>query len=158
VSAAQIDTMIKDRPPRLDQIFRTYNPPLFFLTICTIYRQKIRDLETTRRAFKTYIDRALSEFGVAVGRYVIMPDRMHLFVRGDDFKLAQWLNGLKRSISVALGASKKRPLWQPGFFDHVLRNDERYAVPRSGSTFGRTQFEQGWCSGGINGLTRANLC
>ena len=53
---------------------------------------------------------------------------MHLFVRGrDDFKLAQWVNGLKRAISMALGATKKRPLWQPGFFDHVLRNDESYS-------------------------------
>jgi REP-associated tyrosine transposase len=57
-----------------------------------------------------------------------MPDHIHLFVRGgDDFKLAQWVNGLKRGISVALGATKKRPLWQPGFFDHVLRNDESYS-------------------------------
>ena len=38
------------------------------------------------------------------------------------------MNGLKRAISVALGASKKRPLWQPGFFDHVLRNDESYSL------------------------------
>ena len=30
-------------------------------------------------------------------------------------------------ISVAFGAIKKRPLWQPGFFDHVLRNDESYS-------------------------------
>ena len=37
------------------------------------------------------------------------------------------MNGLKRAISVALGATKKRPLWQPGFFDHVLRNDESYS-------------------------------
>jgi putative transposase len=41
--------------------------------------------------------------------------------------LAQWMNGLKRAISVALGATMKQPLWQPGFFDHVLRNDESYA-------------------------------
>jgi hypothetical protein len=53
---------------------------------------------------------------------------MHLFVRGgDDFKLTQWVNGLKRAISVALEATNKRPLWQPGFFDHVLRNDESYS-------------------------------
>jgi REP-associated tyrosine transposase len=58
----------------------------------------------------------------------IMRDHMHLFVRGgDEFKLAQWVNGLKRAISVAIGATKKRPLWQPGFFDHVLRNDESYS-------------------------------
>jgi hypothetical protein len=24
-------------------------------------------------------------------------------------------------------SDKKRPLWQPGFFDHVLRNDESYS-------------------------------
>jgi hypothetical protein len=53
---------------------------------------------------------------------------MHFFVRGgDDFELRQWLNGLKRVISVALGATKKNPLWQPGSFDHVLRNDESYS-------------------------------
>jgi hypothetical protein len=34
---------------------------------------------------------------------------------------------LKRAISVALGATKKQPLWQPGFFDHVLRSDESYS-------------------------------
>ena len=65
---------------------------------------------------------------MAVGRFVVMPDHLHLFVRGGaDFNLAQWVNGLKRAISVALGATKKRPLWQPGFFDHVLRNDESYS-------------------------------
>lgn len=119
--------MIKDRPPRLDQIFQTHSPPLYFVTICTIHRQKIPELETAHQAFGTYIERALREFRVAVGPYVIMPDHIHLFIRGgDDFKLAQRVNGLKRSISVALGGSKKRPLWQPGFFDHVLRNDESY--------------------------------
>jgi hypothetical protein len=33
--------------------------------------------------------------------------------------------GLKRALSVALAA--KRGLWQPGFFDHVLRSDESYS-------------------------------
>lgn len=119
--------MLKGRPPRLEQIFQTYDPPLYFITICTIHRQKIRALDTTHRALEKYVRRGRDEFGVAVGRYLIMPDHMHLFVRGGgEFKLAQWMNGLKRSISVALGATKKRPLWQPGFFDHILRNDESY--------------------------------
>lgn len=119
--------MIKGRPPRLGQIFQTYDPPLFFVTICTIHRKRIGDLEAAHRAFEVYSCRARDEFGVVVGRYVMMPDHMHFFVRGgDDFKLAQWINGLKRAISIALGATKERPLWQPGFFDHVLRNDESY--------------------------------
>lgn len=118
---------MKGRPPRLEQIFQTYDPPLFFVTVCTLHRRKIEDLETAYRVFEAYVRRARDQFGVAVVKYVLMPDHVHLFVRGGhDFKLAQWVNGLKRAISVALGATRKFPLWQPGFFDHVLRNDESY--------------------------------
>ncbi len=54
-----------------------------------------------------------------------MPDHVHLFVCGDDnFVLSRWVGGLKRAISVALGA---RQLWQPGFFDHILRSDDSYS-------------------------------
>jgi putative transposase len=129
VSAAFVGPpMIKNRPPRLDEIFQAYDRPVFFVTICTIHRRKIEDLEALHQSFRKYITRALCEFGVAVGRYIIMPDHMHFFVRGsDDFELAKWVNGLKRSISVALGATKKSPVWQPGFFDHLLRNDESYS-------------------------------
>jgi REP element-mobilizing transposase RayT len=85
-------------------------------------------LETVHKAFRKYIERALNEFAVAVGRYVIMPDHMHFFVcGGDNFQLQQWINRLKRSISITLRATKKQPLWQPGFFDHLLRNDESYS-------------------------------
>lgn len=28
---------------------------------------------------------------------------------------------------MSLGHSSRTPLWQPGFFDHLLRNDESYA-------------------------------
>ena len=122
--------MIKGRPPRLEQIFQTYAPPLFFITICAIHRNKI-ETQAVHQAFEAYVRRARDEFGVAVGKYLIMPDHMHFFVRGgDDFKRTQWVNGLKRAISVALGATKKRPLWQPGFFDRVLRNDESYSQKR----------------------------
>ena len=75
---------IKGRPPRLGQIFHTYDPPLYFVTICTIHRQKIRDLRTAHHVFESYIRRERDEFAIAVGRYVIMPDHVHFFVRGND--------------------------------------------------------------------------
>ena len=74
--------MIKGRPPRLEQIFQTYAPPLFFITICAIHRKKIEDLQAAHQSFEAYVRRARDEFGVAVGRYLIMPDHMHFFVRG----------------------------------------------------------------------------
>ena len=39
--------------------------------------------------------------------------------------LSRWMGGLKRAIAVELGF-RSRELWQPGFFDHVLRSDESY--------------------------------
>jgi putative transposase len=84
-------------------------------------------LVIAHEAFRKYALRGSEQFNVAVGRYVIMPDHIHFFVRGDEeFDLGKWTNGLKRAISVAVGATSKRPLWQPGFFDHALRNAESY--------------------------------
>ena len=119
--------VIKGRPPRLNQIFQSYACPLYFVTICTIHRRKIDDLDATHSAFRKYASRGEADFNIAVGRYVIMPDHVHFFVRGDaEFNLARWANGLKRAISIELGATCERPMWQPGFFDHLLRNDESY--------------------------------
>lgn len=126
--------MIKDRPRRLDRIFS--RAPLYFVTFCSRNRQKIDDLHRLTAAFRDYCTRAAGKYDVAVGRYVIMPDHVHLFVRGNpDFVLSSWVGGLKRAMSVAVLnesqakrlALQRKSLWQQGFFDHVLRNDESYA-------------------------------
>jgi len=73
--------MIKDRPHRLNLIFST--APLFFVTLCTRNRQRIPSFGRAQTAFANYALRAQRQFDVAVGRYVIMPDHIHLFVRGN---------------------------------------------------------------------------
>jgi REP element-mobilizing transposase RayT len=64
-----------------------------------------------------------------VGRYVIMPDHVHLFVRGgQSFKLGPWVGRLKQVLAKAAKLSRaKAQLWEEGFFDHVLRSNESYA-------------------------------
>src|SRR5205814_1775752 len=114
--------VIKGRPPRLGQIFQSYDAPVFFVTFCTLHRRKIERLEIVQTAFEKYAFRARDGFNVAVGRYVIMPDHVHLFVQADPrFSLGPWVGGLKRAISISLGFSAVTSLWQPGFFDHLLR-------------------------------------
>ena len=64
-----------------------------------------------------------------VGRYVILPDHIHLFVAGtDDFNLGKWVGTLKRFLGRAIATNKSQdPIWQRGFFDHLLRSEESYA-------------------------------
>ena len=115
--------MIKDRPHRLDLIY--INQPLYFVTFATRDRKSIPSLDHTQILLGQYAYWGIAKFHVALGRYVIMPDHVHLFVRGDqDFRLSPWIGGIKRAISVAL---KSQRLWQAGFFDHILRSDESYA-------------------------------
>jgi REP element-mobilizing transposase RayT len=114
--------MIKDRPRRLDLIYT--HQPLYFVTFATRDRRAIPSLNHAQIALHHYAQAGAAKFNVALGRYVMMPDHVHLFARGDrNFRLSIWIGGLKRAMSVAV---KSPRLWQPGFFDHVLRSDESY--------------------------------
>ena len=57
----------------------------------------------------------------------MMPDHVYLFVRGpDDFQLGLWTGMLKQALAKYIALPGILPIWQRGFFDHVLRNDESY--------------------------------
>jgi putative transposase len=95
--------------------------------MCTMYRRHFPSSAIVQKSLRDYAERGISDFNVAVGRYVIMPDHLHLFVRGDrHFVLREWAKGLKRTISIGLAERAKTFQWQPGFFDHILRSNESY--------------------------------
>ena len=122
-AATTVGRVIKDRLRRLDLVY--VNQPLYFVTFTTRDRRAIPSLDDAQLVLQRYARCGIDKFNVGLGRYVIMPDHIHLFVRGDrNFSLSAWVGGLKRAISVALQSPR---LWQPGFFDHVLRSDESYA-------------------------------
>ena len=78
------------RPPRLGRLFET--SPLYFVTFCTHLRKPYLARDKVHAAFVAYSERAQREFNIAVGRYVIMPDHVHLFVRGNRvFRLGPWV-------------------------------------------------------------------
>ena len=88
--------------------------------------------------------RQIREHNIAVGRYVMMPDHVHLFVRGpDDFQLGPWVGMLKQALAKHIALAGTSPIWQRGFFDHLLRNDESYAQT-NGITFERIPFALVW--------------
>ena len=84
--------------------------------------------DVMHKAFITFATKAYSDHNIAVGRYVIMPDHVHLFVRGpDDFQLGPWVGMLKQALAKRIASTTMSAAWQRGFFDHVLRSDESYA-------------------------------
>ena len=116
-----------DHPPRLEP-FENYADPLWFVTFCTAGRRPLLARESLHCAFRELCDR-MARQGVAVGRYVIMPDHVHMFLRlNPEYRLGRTVGFLKKSLSKSLDeGGDVRPHWQPGFFDHMLRHDESYA-------------------------------
>jgi REP element-mobilizing transposase RayT len=117
------------RKPRLRRLDRVFSPTaIYFLTACTHSRAAWLACPQIHESLVAYFSRA-SVRGAAVGRYVLMPDHLHLFVsfRPGSLQLSPWMKSLKNSMSKTLRAmGKPGPHWQDGFFDHILRSSESY--------------------------------
>jgi len=134
-----VDLKRKGKPPRLERIFQKYDAPLFFVTLNTHTRPHLLASPQIHSAFVDYW-RLGAEHSIVVGRYVLMPDHVHLFVRfgaAGQITLSTWIKGLKRHLDRSLSAAGHEPLeipgqkfrsfWQPGFHDHLLRRDDSYS-------------------------------
>jgi putative transposase len=103
--------------------------PIFFVTTCTHGRRPLLANARVHEAFREFASVAQSR-GVCVGRYVLMPDHLHLFVglRPEGPGLSTWMKSLKNTLSKRLRLDQiSSPHWQKGFFDHLLRSTESYA-------------------------------
>ncbi len=64
-----------------------------------------------------------------VGRYVLMPDHLHLFCAPARFPftpLKNWLAFWRAEAMRCWPGSDEKPIWQKDFFDRQLRRDESY--------------------------------
>jgi REP-associated tyrosine transposase len=123
------------RPPRLGRIFAT--GPLYFATFCTHGRQQVLANHEVHTVFVLFAKSAECNFNVAVGRYVIMPDHVHLFVRGHhDFRLGPWIGALKQTLAKAARLPRERgQIWEEGF--STTSCEVTRATRKSGLTFVR---------------------
>src|SRR5437773_4290536 len=86
------------RPPRLGRIFAT--SPLYFVTFCTHERRRFLATDEVHTAFVLFANGAENNFNIAVGRYVIMSDHVHLFVGGDcNFRLGALIGAPKQALA-----------------------------------------------------------
>jgi putative transposase len=116
--------------PRLNRLARIhFKHPLYFLTLCTFERKSILACANAHDAFVQFCTSAANR-GIFVGRYVLMPDHLHLFVTfsvEDPSSLSDWVKSLKNALSKSWRlAGIASPQWQKGFFDHVMRSADSY--------------------------------
>ena len=78
------DTPPLQRPPRLKRLDRLFvRHPLYFVTACTEDRKPILANAKVHEDFRKFCEAGLTR-GVFVGKYVLMPDHLHLFVAFSD--------------------------------------------------------------------------
>ena len=111
------------KPPRLDRFFREH--PIFFCTLTTLDRQAILANDMVHGILLDHARRSARRGVAWYGRYVIMPDHMHLFIRpAQPHRLGLLLGRFEQRVTMAIGRPGK--VWQPGLFDHVLRSPDSY--------------------------------
>jgi putative transposase len=113
------------RPPRLEQLFSRLQP-FYFVTFNTYKRRSLLARAEIHVAFRDVCFCA-EDRNIAVGRYVLMPDHVHLFVviPEEDTTLEKWVQSLRSVIGKSLlKLGFEKPHWQERFFDHVLRTSE----------------------------------
>ncbi len=118
--------MLHDRrhPTHTPNVRRPNTPIILFVTVCSHVRKPVLACEEVHRALKTAWTQALH---YRVGRYVIMPDHLHLFCSPSDVgpeNVSRWVAYWKRLTSVSLG--KQSPFWQRDCWDTQLRQGESY--------------------------------
>jgi REP element-mobilizing transposase RayT len=118
-----------ERPLRLERLF-SFLAPFYFVTFNTYKRLPLLAHPEIHDLFRAFCSRAAGEHNVAVGRYVMMPDHIHLFVHlpPTEVTLQRWIRMLRTVLGKELLRNGvQKPHWQEGFFDHVLRSGESYA-------------------------------
>jgi len=107
-----------------------YDPPLFFVTLNTHHRRRLLANAQVNNELVTFA-KSGEQRAIAVGRYVIMPDHIHIFASGhQDFLLTQWVRLLKRALSKVI--SQSHPHWQKGF--SIISSAMERAIRKSGNT------------------------
>jgi REP element-mobilizing transposase RayT len=113
-------------PAHAPLIERYNRATIVFLTVCTKNHVPRLANPLAHAALRTAWHHA---DGWLVGRYVILPDHVHLFCAPSDVDarpLSNWIAFWKRLASRTLGYSKSHPLWQQGFWDTQLRRLDSY--------------------------------
>lgn len=117
--------MITDRPQRLVGVsyigFQRY-----FVTTCTAFRKPLFNDHAVGADVAGQILQLSREFEFAVIAYCFMPDHVHLLLGGqsEQADLERFVKRAKQVTGFAYRRTHGGSLWQPGYHERILRDDE----------------------------------
>ena len=94
----------------------------YFVTICTNYRRSILTghVKNVVAQFIEHFSETIS--GVNVDYYVIMPSHLHIILVLEECTLK--LGEVVRRLKAATSRNTELRLWQPNYYEHVIRNEK----------------------------------
>jgi len=117
----------RKKPAHFPTVEVGFRSIIVFLTVCTHRRKSLLANEEAAR-------RLIAAWQAAnfwrVGRYVIMPDHVHLFCAPNTFPprpLKNWIAFWRNHVTRAWPQRNEIPIWQREYWDRQLRRDESYA-------------------------------
>lgn len=113
-------------PAHMPPVERHNEPVIVFLTVCSKDRKRIFALSDAAEAIANAWREAKSWL---VGRYMIMPDHIHLFCAPATFPdkpIMQWVRYWKNLTSRKWPRPSEHPIWQRDAWDTQLRRHESY--------------------------------
>ena len=114
--------------PTHQPVYERHNTPVIvFVTVCTKARKPIL---TNAAAHETLLAAWYTAQSWLVGRYVIMPDHVHLFCASAEMipqPLLQWVSYWKSDAARHWPHADEQPIWQRHFWDRQLRRAESYS-------------------------------
>ena len=113
-------------PAHWSVVERHNEPVIIFLTVCSKDRKHIL---ASPDSVRVMMDAWRNAKSWLVGRYVIMPNHIHLFCAPGVFPnepLKQWVRYWKNLASRNWPRPNEHPVWQRDFWDTQLRRHENY--------------------------------
>jgi putative transposase len=113
------------RPPRLNG-FAYVGCHRYFLTICTFQKiEHFRSADVVKVLWLQFL-RTSADHGFAIPAYCFMPDHVHVLAEGrrESADLRRFVNDVKQRTAHDARSWIRGRLWQPGYYDRVLRDDD----------------------------------
>ena len=119
--------LVPNRPGRLKD-FDYIGHHSYFITICTDQRvAAFADIEFGRWAISQLLTQAEVR-GFEITAYCLMPDHVHLLIRGrrQDADLKRFIISWNTRVAYRWRRHHRTAMWQKGYYDRVLRKGDDF--------------------------------